>query len=144
MCLLFTFGYSSSASPMMPFDSNLVPSSSSPSYTESNVVENLSVRSTATDYSSTAIRLVRGLQGPVLHTWFPLSLISWLPPVVILSLVSKDSFKNLDYWTYTLDRFSGRLLDVVSSTTFSSGDVQADLLHAVTKLMVFLHMYLKL
>ena len=32
---------------------------------------------------------------------------------------------------YTLDSFSGRLLDVVSSTTFSSGDVQVELCHAV-------------
>ena len=38
---------------------------------------------------------------------------------------------------YTLDSFSGRLLDVVSSTIFSSGDVQVELRHAVTRLMVF-------
>ena len=38
---------------------------------------------------------------------------------------------------YTLDSFSGRLLDVVSSMTFSSGDVQAELRHAITRLMVF-------
>ena len=38
---------------------------------------------------------------------------------------------------YTLDSFSGRLLDVVSSTTFSSDDVQAELHHAITRLMVF-------
>ena len=37
----------------------------------------------------------------------------------------------------TLDSFSGRLLDVVSSTTFCSGDVQAELHHAITRLMVF-------
>ena len=38
---------------------------------------------------------------------------------------------------YTLDSFSGRLLDVVSSTTFSSGDVQVELHHAITRLMAF-------
>ena len=38
---------------------------------------------------------------------------------------------------YILDSFSGRLLDVVSSMTFSSGDVQAELCHAITRLMVF-------
>ena len=43
----FIFGYSSSASPMMSFDSNLVPSSSGPSYNESSVVEDLSIRLTA-------------------------------------------------------------------------------------------------
>ena len=38
---------------------------------------------------------------------------------------------------YTLDSFSGRLLDVVSSMTFSISDVQAELFHAITRLMVF-------
>ena len=43
----FTFGYSSSTSPMVSFDSNLIPSNSSSFYTESSVVEDLSVRLTA-------------------------------------------------------------------------------------------------
>ena len=43
----FTFGYSSSASPMISFDTNLIPSNSSSFYNESSVVEDLSVRSTA-------------------------------------------------------------------------------------------------
>ena len=38
---------------------------------------------------------------------------------------------------YTLDSFSGRLLDVVSSMTFSSGDVQAELCCAITRWMAF-------
>ena len=45
-----------------------------------------------------------------------------------------QEFRLLDY---TLDNFSGRLLDVVSSMTFSSGDVQAELHHAITRLMGF-------
>ena len=53
----FIFGYSSSTTPMASFDSNPVLSSSGPLYTESSVVEDLSIRSTAV-YSSTAIRLV--------------------------------------------------------------------------------------
>ena len=40
----FIIGYSPSANPMMSFDLNLVTSSSGPSYTESSVVEDLSVR----------------------------------------------------------------------------------------------------
>ena len=40
----FTLGYSLSASPMMSFDSNLIPSNSSSFFTESSVVEDLSVR----------------------------------------------------------------------------------------------------
>ena len=37
---------------------------------------------------------------------------------------------------YALDTFSGRLFDVVSSTTFTSGDVQTELCHAITRLIV--------
>ena len=37
---------------------------------------------------------------------------------------------------YTLDTFSGRLFDVDSSTTFISGDVQTELCHAITRLIV--------
>ena len=43
----FLIGYSPSINPMASFDSNLIPSSSSPLYTESSVVEDLSVRLTA-------------------------------------------------------------------------------------------------
>ena len=43
----FIFGYSSSANPMVSFDSNLVPSSSGPLHTESSVVKDHSTRSTA-------------------------------------------------------------------------------------------------
>ena len=42
----FISGYSSFANPIAPFDSNLIPSNSGPSYTESDVVEDLSFRST--------------------------------------------------------------------------------------------------
>ena len=42
----FISGYSSFANPIAPFDLNLVPSNSGPSYAESDVVEDLSIRST--------------------------------------------------------------------------------------------------
>ena len=42
----FISGYSSFANPIAPFDSNLVPSNSGPSYTESDVAEDLSIRLT--------------------------------------------------------------------------------------------------
>ena len=44
---------------------------------------------------------------------------------------------------YTLDSFSGRLLDIVSSTTFSSGDVQVELHRAIIRLMVSVFIYCK-
>ena len=43
----FTFGYSSFTSPTVSFDSNPIPPNSGSFYTESNVVEDLSVRLTA-------------------------------------------------------------------------------------------------
>ena len=51
----FIIGYSPFTNPMASFDSNLIPSSSSPLYNESSVVEDLSVRSMA---QSTTDRLV--------------------------------------------------------------------------------------
>ena len=58
----FTFGYSSSTSPMVSIDSNAIPSNSGSFYTESSVVEDLSVRSTAV-CTSTADRLVWALKA---------------------------------------------------------------------------------
>ena len=49
----FIPGYSSFANPIVPFDLNLVPSNSSSSYIESDVVEDLSIRSTAQPVFST-------------------------------------------------------------------------------------------
>ena len=45
-------------------------------------------------------------------------------------------FQDFRLPDYTLDSFSGKLLDVISSTTFSSGDVQTELHHAITRLIV--------
>ena len=132
----FTFGYSSSASPMMSFDSNLVPSSSGPSYNESSVVEDLSIRSTA----QTILPLQLDWYGPSRSSTL------YMVPTQSDFMTSTSSnpqsgvqrfFQEFRLLDYTLDSFSGRLLDVVSSTTFSSGDVQADLHHAITRLMVF-------
>ena len=47
----FIPGYSSFANSTVPFDSNLIPSNSGPSYTESNVVEDLPFRSTTQSVS---------------------------------------------------------------------------------------------
>ena len=132
----FTFGYSSSVYPMMSFDSNLVPSSSGPSYNESSVVEDLSIRLTA----QTILPLQLDWYGPS----GPSTL--YMVPTQSGFMTSTSSnlqsgvqrfFQEFRLPDYTLDSFSGRLLDVVSSTTFSSGDVQADLHHAITRLMVF-------
>ena len=132
----FTFGHSLSASFIMPFDSNLIPSSSSSFYTESSVVKDLSVRSTAQ------------FVPPLQIDWYGPSRpsTSYMVPAQSNYMTSTSSnpqsgiqrfFQEFRLLDYTLDSFSGRLLDVVSSMTFSSGDVQAELRHAITRLMVF-------
>ena len=133
----FTFGYSSSASPMMSFDSNLIPSSSGSFYTESSVVQDLSIRSTA-----------QTILPPQLD-WYGPSRPSTLYMVPTQSdfMTSTSSnpqsgvqrfFQEFRLLDYTLDSFSGRLLDIVSSMTFSSGDVQVEL-----QVNGFLYVYLK-
>ena len=125
---------------MMSSDSNLIPSNSSSFYTESSVVEDLSVRMTA-----------QSVLPPHID-WHGLSRPSTLYMVPAQSnfMTSTSSnpqsgvqrfFQEFRLPDYTLDSFSGRLLDVVSSMTFSSGDVQAELCHAITRLMVFTYVF---
>ena len=132
----FIIGYSSSANPMMSFDSNLIPSSSGPLHTESSVVEDISIRLTAQTILPPQLDWY-GPSGPST---------SYMVPTQSDFMTSTSSnpqsgvqrfFQEFRLPDYTLDIFSGRLLDVVSSTTFFSGDVQADLHHAITRLMVF-------
>ena len=132
----FTFGYSSSTSPMMSFDSNLIPSNSSSFYNESSVVEDLSIRSTAQSVLPPQI----DWYGPSRPST------SYMVSAQSNFMTSTSSnpqsgvqrfFQEFRLPDYTLDSFSGRLLDVISSMTFSSGDVQAELHFAITRLMVF-------
>ena len=132
----FIIGYSPSTNPMASFDSNLVPSSSSTSYTVSSVVADLSVWSTAQSILPPQIDWY-GPSGPST---------SYMVPTQSDFMISTSSnphssiqrfFQEFRLPDYTLDSFFGRLLDVVSNTTFSSGDVQAELHHAITRLMVF-------
>ena len=133
---LFLIGYSPSTNPMASFDLNLIPSSSSPLYNESNVVEDLLIRSIAQSIP------------PLQIDWYQPSgpSTSYMVPTKSNFMTSTSSnpqssvqrfFQEFRLPDYTLDSYSGRLLDVVSSTTFSSGDVQAELCHAITRLMVF-------
>ena len=132
----FTFGYSSSTRPMMFFDSNLIPSNSGSFYTESSVVKDLSVRSKA----QSVLPLQIDWYGPSRPST------SYMVPNHSNFMIATSSnpqsgvqrfFQEFRLLDYTLDSFSGRLLDVVSSMTFSSGDVQVELHHAITRLMVF-------
>ena len=124
----FIIGYSPSANPMASFDSNLVPSSSGPLHTESSVVEDLSIRLTAQSILPLQLDWYRP-SGPST---------SYMVPTQSDFMISTSSnpqssiqrfFQEFRLLDYTLDSFSGRLLDVVSNMTFSSGDVQAELHH---------------
>ena len=130
-----TPGWSSSANHMMSFNSTLVPSSSSQLYTESSVIKDLSIRSTA----QSVFPLQMDWCGP------PGPSTLYMAPAQSDFMISTSSnphssiqrfFQDFRLPDYTLDSFSGRLLDVLSSMTFSSGDVQADLHHAITRLIV--------
>ena len=131
----FMYGYSSPVNPMVSFDSNLVPPNSGLLHTESSVVKDLSIRLTT-----------QSILPPWIDWCGPLGpSTSYMAPVQSDFMISTSSnphssiqrfFQDFRLPDYTLDSFSGRLLDVVSSTTFSSGDVQAKLHHAITRLIV--------
>ena len=133
-----SIGYTpySSTNPTLSFDSNPIPLNSSLFHTEPRVVQDLSVRSTS-----------QSVLPPQID-WYGPSRPSTLYMVStqcnLMTSTSSGSqsgvqrfFQEFRLPDYTLDSFSGRLLDVVSSTTFSSGDVQAELHHAITRLMAF-------
>ena len=131
----FISGYSSFVNPMASFDSNLVPSNSDPLHTESGAVKDLSIRSTTHSVFPSQMDWC-GPLGP--NT-------SYMVPVQFDPMISISSnphsgiqrfFQDFRLPDYTLDSFSGRLLDVVSSTIFSSGNVQTELCHAITRLIV--------
>ena len=131
----FILGYSSSANPMVSCDSNLVPSNSGLLQTESSVVKDISIRLMA----QSVFPLQMDWCGP------PGPSTSYMAPIQSDFMISTSSnphssiqrfFQDFRLPDYTLDSFSGRLLDVISSMTFSSGDVQAELCHAITRLIV--------
>ena len=130
----FIPGYSSSANPMVSFDSNLVPSNSGLLHTESSVVEDLSLRLTTQSVLSPHMNWC-GPPGPSTSYMAP----NQSDPMISISSNPHSGiqrfFQDFRLPDYALDSFSGRLLDVVSSTNFSSGDVQT-LHHAITRLII--------
>ena len=134
----FPIGYApySSINPTLSFNLNPIPSTSGSLYTESHVVQDLSVRLTA----QSVLPLQLDWYGPSRPST------SYMVSTQSNYMTSTSSnfqsgvqrfFQEFRLPDYILDSFSGRLLDVVSSTTFSSGDVQVELHHAITRLVVF-------
>ena len=131
----------SGSNPTLSFDSNPIPPNFSLFPTESGVVQDLSSRPTA----QSALPLQIDWYGPSgSSTSYIVSTQS--NPMTSTSSNSQSGvqrfFEEFRLPDYTLDSFSGRLLDVISNTTFSSGNVQAKLHHAITRLIVFFCIYI--
>ena len=136
----FISGYSSFANPIASFDLHLVPSNSGLLYTESGAVKDLSIRSTTQSVFPPQMDWC-GPPGPSTSYMVP---VQSDPMISISSNPHSDIqrfFQDFRLPDYTLDSFSGRLLDVVSNTTFSSGNVQTELCHAITRLIVSLWVF---
>ena len=130
----FITGYASFVDPI-PLDSNLVPSNSGPSHTESNVVEDLSVRL----MTQSVFPLRMDWCGPSAPSTSYIAPVQSDPMIPISRNPHSDIqrfYQDFRLPNYILDTFSGRLFDVVSSTTFISGDVQTELHHTITRLIV--------
>ena len=116
--------------------SNLVPSSSGQLHTESSVVADLSLRSSTQSVFPPQMNWCRP-PGPSTSYMAPIQ----SDPMISISSNPHSGiqrfFQDFRLPDYTLDSFSGRLLDVVSSTTFSSGDAQTELHHAITRFLIF-------
>ena len=131
----FITGYAPFADSIAPSDLSLIPSNYGPSYTESDVVEDLSIRSTT-----------QSVFPPQMDWYGPTGLsTSYMAPVQsdpMLSItrnphsVIQRFYQDFRLPNHSLDTFSGRLFDVVSNTTFVSGNVQTELHHAITRLIV--------
>ena len=136
----FISGYSSFVDSIAPFDLNLVPSNSGLSYTESDVVEDLSTRSTTQSVFPLQMDWC-GPSGPSTSYIAPVQSDPMIP-------ISRNSHFDIQRFyqdfrlpNYSLDTFSGRLFDVISSTTFISGDIQTELCHAITRLIVSVYVF---
>ena len=141
---LFITGYSSFADSLALFDLNLVSSNFSPSHTESDIGEDLSIRSTTQSTFPSCMDWC-GSSGP--STSYT-ALIQSDPTI----LTSRNSHSDIQRFiqrfyqdfrlpNYSLDTFSGRLFDVVSSTNFTTGDVQTELHQAITRLIDFTYVF---
>ena len=128
-------GYALSTDSIVATDLSLIPSNYGPSYTESSVVGDLFIRSTT-----------QSVFPPWMDWYGPTGpSTSYMTPIQSDPMISTSRNHHSDIQrfyqdfrlpNYTLDSFSGRLLDVVSSTTFVSGYVQTELHHAITRLIV--------
>ena len=132
----------SGSNPTLSFDSNPIPPNFSVLPTESGVVQDLSSRSTAQSALPPQIDWYGPSRSSSLHIVSTQS-----NPMTSTSSNFQSGvqrfFEEFSLPDYTLDSFSRRLLDVVANTAFSSGNVQVELHHAITRLIVFVFIYYK-
>ena len=131
----FIAGYASFADSIALPDLSLIPSNSGPSHTESDVVEDLSIRLTTQSVFPPQMDWY-GPTGPSTSYTAPIQSDPMIP-------ISRNPHSDIQRFyqdfrlpNYSLDTFSGRLFDVVSSTTFVTSNVQTELHHAITRLIV--------
>ena len=124
-----------------PFDLSLAPSNFAPLHTDSGIVEDLSIKLTT-------------------QSVFP-SWMDWCgppgPSALYIASVHSDPiiptsrnplpgmqrfYQDFRLPNYPLDTFSGRLFNVVSSTTFVTGDIQMELHCAITRLIYIFFIYI--
>ena len=126
----------SGSNPSLSFDSNPIPPNFSVFRTESGVVQDFSSRSTAQSVFPPQI----DWYGPSGSSFSYIDSTQSSPMTSTSSNLQSDVqrfFEEFRLPDYTLDSFSGRLLDVVANTAFSSGNIQVELHHAITRLLVF-------
>ena len=124
-----------------PFDLSLAPSSFGPLHTDSGVVEDLLIKFTTQSVFPSQMDWC-GPPGP--STLYIASIHS--DPIIPTSrnpLPGMQRFyQDFRLPNYPLDTFSGRLFDVVSSTTFVTGDIQMELHRAITRLIYIYIFYI--
>ena len=121
-------------------DLSLIPSNSGPSYTKSEVVEDLSIRLT----TQSVFPPQMNWYGPTGPSTSYMALVQSDP----MTLTSRNPHSDIQRFyqdfrlpNYSLDTFSGRLFDIISNTTFATSNVQTELCHAITRLIVSTYVF---
>ena len=130
----FVTGSSSFVDSVAPFDLGLAPSSSGPLHIDFGIIEDLSLRSTTHSVFSSQMDWC-GPLGPSTSYTTPVSSGPTVPTGGDPLPSIQRFYQNSRLPNYPLDTFSGRLFDVVSSTTFVTGNTQTELHCAITRLI---------
>ena len=131
----------SGSNPTLSFDSNPIFPNFSVFRTESGVVQDLSSRSTA----QSTLPPQTDWYGPSGSSFSYIDSTQSNPTTSISSNSQygvQRFFEEFRLPDYTLDSFSGRLLDVVANTAFSSGNAQVELSSCHYQVTNFVYLYI--